>query len=253
MIFCDELKELYIQKRLTTYEIAKIYNVNRTTVSRWLEKSEIEINSKQRKFELIKTIPLNYEQRQLVFGTLLGDGCIAPHGRKNKSYRLLIGHCEAQKELVLWKKQILNDYVNLIKRNIDKRGNSIMYSFSTVVHNDFKYFYNLFYENGGKVIKEEMVQYLTPLALAVWIMDDGSRYQAKNTMRIATDSFTKSENELLQYFLKTNFDLRAEVRGYIRNHRQFHYLSFNVRNSILLSDIIRPYIINSMKYKIGEK
>ncbi|MFA6074157.1 MAG: hypothetical protein WC758_08620 [Candidatus Woesearchaeota archaeon] len=218
-----------------------------------MEKFGIEINSKQRKFELIKNIPLDLIQRQLVFGTLLGDGCIAPHGRKNKSYRLLIGHCEAQKELVLWKKQILNDYVNVIKKNIDKRGNSIMYSFSTITHNDFKYFYDLFYENGRKVIREEMVQYLTPLALAVWIIDDGSRYQMKNIMRIATDSFTKSENELLQYFFKNNFDLQAEVRGYIRNNRQFHYLSFNVKNSILLSDIIRPYIINSMKYKIGER
>jgi hypothetical protein len=218
-----------------------------------VEKFGIEINSKQRKFELIKNIPLDLIQRQLVFGTLLGDGCIAPHGRKNKSYRLLIGHCEAQKELVLWKKQILNDYVNVIKKNIDKRGNSIMYSFSTITHNDFKYFYDLFYENGRKVIREEMVQYLTPLALAVWIIDDGSRYQMKNIMRIATDSFTKSENELLQYFFKNNFDLQAEVRGYIRNNRQFHYLSFNVKNSILLSDIIRPYIINSMKYKIGER
>jgi DNA-binding transcriptional regulator YiaG len=35
MISCDKLKELYIQKRLATYEIARIYNVNRSTVSRW--------------------------------------------------------------------------------------------------------------------------------------------------------------------------------------------------------------------------
>lgn len=250
MISKNKLQELYIEKRLTTYEIAEMYNVHRKTVSRWLKKSGIDINPKQRKFELIKKTPLTKKQRELVFGTLLGDGCINPHGRKNKSYRLMIGHSEKQKELVFWKKEILGNFVNVINKREDKRGNSVMYSFSSVTHNDFSYFYKLFYENHKKVIREEMIHHLTPFALAVWMMDDGSRYQKKNTMRISTDSFTKEENELLKSFIKINFDINAKVCEYTRNDNKFYYLSFNVRNAALLSDIIRPYMIECVQYKL---
>ena len=125
MIKKEKLVELYIKKRLTTYEIAEIYNVNRSTVSRWIKKNGININPKQRKFELIKKCPFTNEQKQLIFGTLLGDGCIHPHGRKNKSYRLLISHCEKQKQFLLWKKQILGNLVNTIRKQVDKHKNSI--------------------------------------------------------------------------------------------------------------------------------
>lgn len=250
MITKDKLKELYIEKRLTTHEVAEIYNVHRKTVSRWLKKYGIDINPKQRKFELIKKIPFNNEQKQIIFGTLLGDGCISPHGRKNKSYRLILGHCEKQKEFLLWKKKILGNFVNTIRRQENKQKNSIMYSFTTVTHNEFKFYYNLFYKNNKKIIQEQMIHYLTPLAMAVWVMDDGSRYQVKNTMRISTDSFSKEENELLKHFIKINFNINAKVCEYNRNNNKFYYLSFNVRNSALLSDVIRPYIVDSMSYKL---
>jgi hypothetical protein len=31
----------------------------------------------------------------------------------------------------------------------------------------------MFYKNGKKVVSLEIAKYLTPLALAVWLMDDG--------------------------------------------------------------------------------
>ena len=126
----------------------------------------------------------------------------------------------------------------------------IIYSFATVTHNEFKFYYNLFYENNKKVIKPNMIHYLTPFSLAVWIMDDGSRYHDKNTMRLSTDCFSKSENELLKHFIKINFDINAKVCEYTRNDKQFYYLSFNVRNAALLSDIIRPHVIDIMSYKL---
>ena len=103
----DILQDLYVQKNKTAYEIAEILKVDRSTVVRYLKKYNIDINPKQRKYEIIKKVPLNKEQREMIIGTLLGDGCISPHGRKNKSYRLMIGHCEKQKDLVFYKKQSL--------------------------------------------------------------------------------------------------------------------------------------------------
>lgn len=250
MISKEKLEELYLNKKLTTYEIAEMYDVHRATVGKWLKKYSIEINRKQRKYESLKKIPFTKEQRELIFGTVLGDGCISKHGRKNKSHRLYIGHCEKQKDLVFWKKEILGNLVNTVRRQEDKRGNSIMYNFVTITHNEFKFFYDLFYENNKKIIREKMIHYLTPFALAVWVMDDGSRDQRKNTMRISTDSFSKSENETLKHCIKINFNINAKICEYTRNDNKFYYLSFNVRNAALLSDVIRPFVIDCVSYKL---
>lgn len=249
MIDKETLSELYVTKKLTTYEIAELFQVNRVTVCKWLKKYEIEVNPKQRKYELIKKIPLTQLQKEMIVGTVLGDGCIAPHGRKNKSYRLIVGHCEIQKDFLMWKKSILGNFVNVINRREDKRKNSIMYNFTTVVHNEFKFFYHLFYENNKKIIRTEIINYITPLSVAVWFSDDGSINKNVN-MRISTDGFTKKENEVLQEMFKTKFDIKCKICTYTRNGKDYHFLSFNKANSELLTKLIKPYVIDCMKYKI---
>jgi recombination protein RecA len=247
------LQDLYITKNKTAYEIAEILQVNRSTVVRYLKKYQIAINPKQRKFELIKKVPFTKEQKELIIGTLLGDGCISPHGRKNKSYRLLVGHCEQQKDLLLYKKAMLGNFVNSIRVHHDKRKNSIMHSFNTVVHNEFKFFYDLFYENGKKVIRDSLVMYLTPRALAFWIMDDGSsgsKNQNTTSLRLHTECFTEEENIKLQGFLKICFDIRSKVCKFNRNEKEYCYLSINKENTLKTSKIVENYFVDCMKYKI---
>lgn len=186
----------------------------------------------------------------MIIGTLLGDGCIAPHGRKNKSYRLMVGHCEKQKSLVLFKKAILGNFVNSIRRS--EQENSIMYSFSTVTHNEFKFYYDLFYENGKKIIREELSNYLTERSMAFWIMDDGSNNISKSNvnLRLHTEGFTEDDNIRLQIMIKINFDIRSKVCKFNRNNKEYCYLSFNKENTIKLSKLTEPYFEESMAYKL---
>lgn len=150
----------------------------------------------------------------------------------------------------MWKKEIFGPLVNAFNKREDIRGNSVMYNFVSITHDEFEFFYNLFYEDNKKNIKKDMAQYLTPFALAIWVMDDGSKCQAKNTMRIATDCFSKDENELLASFIKLNFNISAKVSKYTRHDKKYYYLSFNVKNASLLSEVIRPYVVKSMNYKL---
>jgi len=188
----------------------------------------------------------------LIVGTLLGDGCIAPHGRKNKSFRLLIGHSEQQKSLVLYKKAILGNLVNSINRREDKRGNSIMYTFSTVTHHELKRYYDLFYDNQRKVIKEELVHHLTPRALAFWIMDDGSSGFNHNRvcMRLHTEGFTLEDNVKLQNMLNINFNIRSKIGKFSRNNKEYCYLSINKKNTLKAAKLTEPYFVDSLRYKI---
>ncbi|KAI9070154.1 LAGLIDADG DNA endonuclease [Trametes sanguinea] len=68
------------------------------------------------------------------------------------------------------------------------------YKFNTFTFRSFSGLYKLFYINGKKVIPLNIYEYLTPLALAVWIMDDGG--WANYGVRIDTNSFKFQEYNL---------------------------------------------------------
>ena len=243
----DEIKDLYIEKHKTMFEIAEMYNVDRTTISNRLKKLGIRIDPSQRKYRILKATPISQIQKEMIIGSTLGDGSIICSGRRVNSY-FKIAHCEAQKEYVIWKKKVLANFVNSINRMPDKRGNSVMYGFHTISHQELNPMRELFYENNKKVIKEEIKNYLSPLGLAVWYMDDGSK--GKSNCRISTDGFSLEENNKLKDILKTNFNLFCKVCEYQRNNKKYYYLSFNKENSFNLSDIVKPYIVECMSYKL---
>lgn len=187
-----------------------------------------------------ESLVLNNKQIELIVGSLLGDACIVK--RRNKSY-FRISHCEKQKDYLLYKKDILNNIVRTINKHIDKRGNSIMYSFNTLSFTELNMFRDMFYKD-VKIINNKISNYLTPFSLAIWYMDDGSKIN--KSCKISTDSFTEEENKLLQNILKEKFDLDCKVL----NYKKYYYLFFNVKNTIKFHNLIREYVVDCMKYKL---
>lgn len=244
----ESIIELYIDKQLTMDEIAKIYNVNRTTISNRLKEYHINSNPNQRKNSHIKQVQLNQIQRSLVIGSVLGDASIILSQRRVTPY-FKVAHCEKQKDYLLWKSDILKPFVNNVAKTIDKRGNSIMYSFNTVSHKELKFYHEIFYTNGIKTINKELINYLDALGLAVWFMDDGSKLNNCN-FRISTDGFSEDENMILADILKSNFNLTAKVNRYQRNDKYFYYLSLDKDNAIKMNELISPFFVNCMKYKL---
>ena len=66
------------------------------------------------------------------------------------------------------------------------------YEFDLFTFSSLNWMYDLFYLNGKKSISEEIGHYLTPLALAFLIMDDGGWVSGSKSVRIATNNFTCS-------------------------------------------------------------
>jgi len=71
----------------------------------------------------------------------------------------------------------------------------------------------MFYNNGRKVIPWNISEYLTPLVLAFWIMDDGgfSNYG----IRLSINRFKLKEVELLQDVIKSKYKLETTIKKYI--------------------------------------
>ena len=89
--------------------------------------------------------------------------------------------------------------------------------------------------------------FLNPLALAVWIMDDGTK--VSKGLKLCTNSYSYSDCLLLVDTLYMNFKIKSTIQ---KAGSDDQYIIYIWKDSMpLLRDIVSPYIIPEMKYKIG--
>lgn len=200
-------------------------------------------------------LELNKEQRAMVVGSLLGDGTMRL-GKKARNANFKIEHGLQQEEYVWWKYCILKDFVfTEPKVSFRYDENRMQYPkswwFRTVRHpyltDIFRQFYvGDEYRSGRKIIPLSITEELTPLGLAVWIMDDGSYNHGK--IDISTYAFSIDEISLLQGVLKRKFHVAVK---FYRDRDKGYRMYCNTVETQKLVNIIRPYIVPSMMYKIG--
>lgn len=229
--------------------IAKWYEISPPAISRLLRANNRQPTCSAKKYDILRETPINTLQKQFIVGTLLGDGCLYKESKKGK-FKLSFGHCKKQEQYFHWKIAMMDPFINNFRENVDKRGNSIMLQTSTICHQDFKKIADMFYdENRIKRIPDNLDIYLTPLALAVWVQDDGNLKGGVN-MRIASMGFTKSDNYKLRDYLLRCFDLRSKVMEFNYTGKKYYQITLNKENTQKLSDIIRPFVVDCMKYKL---
>ena len=133
------------------------------------------------------------------------------------------------------------------KNNIWNRFNSrlTLFSFTSLL-----WIYDSFYKqvNGvnRKIVPNWIGEYITPLGLAHWIMQDGYR-QAKQGIAIATNNFTYQECTFLCNILKEKYNLKCTVTkaGFVDKWK----ISIWKKSMNHLVALVGPYIIDEMKYK----
>lgn len=111
----------------------------------------------------------------------------------------------------------------------------------------FTMYHNLFYINGVKTVPTSIASLVTPVALAFWIMDDGS-FSVHGQTILHTNAYTPAEIILLQQALLINFKLRTRVIQKLPNQQ---LIAIPVKQEVDLKSIVGSYMHDSMKYKIG--
>lgn len=192
-------------------------------------------------------------QFDVIIGSMLGDArleCRSEGKRYPVSARLRIHQSEKQKEYVFWKYEQLKNFVlkgpRRIKAGYDIQRKKDWHSwyFHTRTLEEFGPLYHYFYHNGEKVLPDNIEKLITPRAMAVWFMDDGSNTGESYT--ISTHCFVMKDQLRIIDFLKKKFDISATVQKdrtklKIRIGRH-EYQKFN--------QIVESHIIPSMTYKI---
>ena len=122
------------------------------------------------------------------------------------------------------------------------------YSFNTFTFRSFSWIHKMFYSKGKKVVPINIFEFLTPLALAVWTMSSGNFTNGKIELFTNFCVEKKVEKSKLISLLKDRFGLDCSID--IR--KQNSYVVIISKESVKsFQDIVSPYIIPTLKYKIG--
>jgi len=186
--------------------------------------------------------PLSFLQKQLIFGSLLGDGSVVK-GKEDKNCRFSEHHSFKQKDYLLFKYENLRPYSGKFIKCPGKYGMEC--KFSTKAHPNFNLFRRMFYDkNGSKVIRPSTLEQIThPLALAMWLGDDGSNDVWD--CRLATAKYSVKEIKHLIKWLKDIF----KIKSFLHKHGKYWYISIR-KDRPKFTRLIKPYLPKVMHYKL---
>jgi len=244
------LEKEYYNNKLTQAEIADKYGISRNTVIEYFRKYEL---SPLKPYERNGTQELTPHQNEFMVGTMLGDGCLLVAKNGTNAW-LTVKHSYEQLPYVEWKYDIMKSFAGCDIKHCDDYAHGKLYRkayFRTICHPVFTDLHNTFYDNGVKVVTNEIVSMLTPFSIAVWFMDDGTR--SRNHLEFATHSYTPPELERLQKVLRRKFNVHTSLwfAQYRKGSNQKMFKIGILKRSVGdFISIIKPYMIPSMMYKI---
>lgn len=182
---------------------------------------------------------------------VLGDSYIQATGKKNSRIRL--EHSVKQYNYLLWKGNLFPQYFignpTLLTRYNREFCKSYSYvRWQSIASPEINEIRKLFYtELGIKCIPVNLSKVLIdPLSIAIWYMDDGYYYKRDKMAYIYLPKFLDSDFKLLSEALYQNFDLVPKLK---QKKKGFCYV-FGTKETKKLVSIVKPYIIESMAYKL---
>lgn len=196
---------------------------------------------------------LTARQREIIIGKLLGDGHLESQNQ-GRTYRLKIEHSLKQKEYVDWLYEELRPLAltspQTRTRILIWRGESRKYQkcwFNTASIGSLRFYAQQFYKGNKKIVPSRIGKLLTPLALAVWYMDDGSiKSDAHSAVLLNTHGFDSLSVKRLQIALEKKFGIKTKLKKQ-KDGIQIYLPSETIE---MFKKLIEPFIIASMRYKL---
>ena len=205
--------------------------------------------------DYLKTIQFTPLMAEVLVGIMLGDGTLQRNGGTNCFLKYDQGY--ANRLVVQLVYLIFEPYVGKPPSiryktvNGERKEHSVW--FRTFRFKEFTRYQNLFYALNALGAVERRVpiniqELLTPIALAFWFMDDGSKDPSGYYLH--TQCFTLADVKRLQQALGNKFGLETSVCRDIKNEKTYYYLYIRAGSMKKFTQLIDPYIIEPMRYKL---
>ena len=195
--------------------------------------------------------PHNHEILCVLIGSLLGDGSMEKDGNGS---RFVFYQKGEHIEYVLWLHQKLLEH-GYCKENIPQiqsrliQGKLVYYCrFRSFTFSSFNWIHEGFYPKNNKVIPNWIEEYLSPIALAIWIMDDGGWIKDRG-IKLSTNCFTLSDVKKLVSILENKYKLNLAIHSTGAVNQYNIYIPKS--NLPVLIPLISPYLHPYFLYKLG--
>ena len=198
---------------------------------------------------------LSDQQFQVVLGSLMGDGNLSPNRRDRNGVRFRMGHGAKQRDYLDWKTGLLGNIAHSVRE--DDRGARFV---------DFTPLPELaelqravYLGEGKKFLSEDYLKALTPLALAIWYMDDGSftvrskglqqrTVGGSGRIEICVEAMTVGSRVRLRDYLRDTHGLDVRLREAGTAGKAV--LVFSTKASAKFQETVAPFMAPSMEYKL---
>ncbi len=188
---------------------------------------------------------MNKKQRDIILGTLLGDGWIEKQGS------IRFKQCLKHKEYIFW---LYGELKNLCRSSPTQRRDNKQWYFQTRSNDETRFYRSIFYrgvkkrvpKNIGKLIK-------SALSLAIWFMDDGTidwREKSHYAFRLTTNCFSMSDNRLLIEMLKKRFGVKTTLQTTLIRGKRYPRIYIGKDGRGKFANLIEPFVLNCFRYKL---
>jgi recombination protein RecA len=198
---------------------------------------------------------LGEQQFQLILGSLMGDGNLSPNHRGRSGGRFRMGHGAKQTAYLDWKASLLGNIPQT--RTVNAKG--AVFADFTPLPELGELREAIYFGDGKKHLSWDYLKSLTPLALAVWYMDDGcftlrSKGVQERTaggtgrIEICVEAMSPGSRERLANYLRDAHGLQVKLMD--RGARKVSVLQFSAAASEKFQKLVAPYVHPSMEYKL---
>jgi len=257
-----ELKKDEFFQMLNIKQLAAKYDCSTATINRAIRhaglKKQVSMLLERKYAPKSKDVSaISGKLHEIIVGSLLGDGYISPYKRevgkskaRNKNSSLVIKHGKKQKKYVEYKYNLIKEHIKCYFRKASrfdirfKKPNYIQYNIETIQNIVFNKYRDSWYKSKKEIPFDTFE--LTPLILAIWFMDDGSK--AKSGYNLATNCFSIEEIiTLCQRLLQFNINTTITKAG-------SNFIIYIKADSVVtFNDLVLPHMCESMLYKIHFK
>jgi recombination protein RecA len=193
---------------------------------------------------------LSEQQLQVVLGGLMGDGSVSPKREHANGagikYRFRFGHGPKQDDYAMWKAGLLEGVPLSISPH--SKGGLMV---ETTPMAELDVLREAVYVGGKKVFSWDYLKELTPLALAIWYLDDGSfatrrKDGSAGRSDICVQAMDSGTRKRLVSHLNDSFGLSCKLI----DRAGKAVIIFDRDGTEALHDLVAPHVPESMEYKL---
>lgn len=267
---------IYIRLVIVTLMLISLLTLGVAQRSVYLTRTNytpIQFDSSQTKVTSSKRIgPHNIDIISLIIGSTLGDSHLEKR-TNGVGTRIVFEQSNKNVEYLMWFHKFLSSrgYCNpqspKLHKRIRKNGEIFFhYRIKSYTFSSLNWLHDMFYKETiiydqiepefnnhklsckyVKIIPTNLEDYLTPLALAIWFSDDGSK--AGTGAKISTNCFTHEEVALLCDILHNKYKLYTRINSGGTNKGEV--IRISTKSMSNFSKIVKPLMVPSLHYKLG--